>query len=74
MIVWGFRGLPLGEGVASNEVRVRGRVASLMSFVFDIFLSENKTHFPLLINDKTDAEKVRHDIKNRSLIDETDRH
>ena len=52
-----LRGCPPLEGVASNEVRVRGRLSP-----------------PLLINDKTDAEKVRHDIKNRSLIDETDRH
>ena len=35
--------VPPLEGVATNEVGARGRVASLSSFVLDFILSENKT-------------------------------
>ena len=44
MMLGGVAGdVPPLEGVATNEVGARGRVASLSSFVFDFILSENKT-------------------------------
>ena len=58
-----LRAAPLGEGVASNEVRGRGRDASLTSFVSDSKITENKTSlFPPVLfitgfNDKKDEKE-----------------
>lgn len=58
-----LRAAPLGEGVASNEVRGRGRDASLTSFVSDSKITENKTSLspPVLFitgfNDKKDEKE-----------------
>ena len=46
------RHLRPAEGVATNAVGARGRVASLSSFVFYFILSENKTSLPLPLSQK----------------------